>query len=47
MHLMGFENEHDEEAHRQSQYTRDFVQDLYPNCDEEPKFTRLEKVSGK
>jgi len=45
MHLMSFRNRHDEEVHRLSPYTRDFVEHLYPNCEDEPKFTRMEKIT--
>lgn len=43
-HLMTFENDEAEEAHRVTPHMAAFVQRLYPDCEEEPGFVELELV---
>ncbi len=43
-HVMTFENEEAEEAHRITPHMAAFVQKLYPDCEEEPGFVELELV---
>ncbi|MEX0685787.1 MAG: antibiotic biosynthesis monooxygenase [Balneolales bacterium] len=39
LHIMAFPNESAQEKHQNALYTIEFVEILYPNCIEEPKFT--------
>lgn len=41
VHLMRFPDAQAEEAHRQAPYTDQFVEVLYPSCEEEPVFRDL------
>jgi quinol monooxygenase YgiN len=41
VHLMCFESEDAEDAHRKSAHTGKFVSTLYPICEQEPVFTDL------
>ena len=45
VHFMTFKDEYSENQHSKSNYTQEFVDELYPLCDEEPKFTDLNRVS--
>lgn len=42
VHVMEFDDPAAQEAHRQAEHTRLFVQTLYPLCEEDPVFTELE-----
>jgi len=44
LHVMSFPDKHTEEVHRLSPHTKDFVEKMYPLCEEEPKFTWLKKL---
>jgi quinol monooxygenase YgiN len=46
LHLMAFADEAAEEAHKQTDYVKQFVADLYPRCDMQPVFADLTMVSG-
>jgi hypothetical protein len=41
---MAFPDEMSEKRHRSATHTREFVDFLYPNCEEEPHFIQLELV---
>lgn len=41
IHLMSFVDEGAEKAHQTAPYTMRFVEILYPNCEEQPRFTDL------
>ena len=43
-HLMAFENKTAEELHRNTPHVKKFVSVLYPVCEHEPVFTRLERI---
>jgi hypothetical protein len=43
-HAMAFPDEMSEKRHRSATHTREFVDFLYPNCEEEPHFIQLELV---
>lgn len=43
-HIMTFEDDEAEEAHRTTPHMAVFVQKLYPHCEEEPGFVELELV---
>ena len=42
IHCMAFPTQEAEEHHRTAAYTKRFVEELYPNCEEEPVFTTVE-----
>lgn len=44
VHLMTFEDEQAQRVHEQSTYGQNFVEMLYPNCEEVPVFTELVPV---
>lgn len=44
VHLMAFSDQSDEERHQTAPYTMDFVEVLYPNCEEQPVFTDLRPI---
>lgn len=44
LHLMAFTDEEVQEQHQGAEYTLAFVEALYPNCEEEPKFTPVELI---
>lgn len=44
IHIMEFQDAESEERHRSSDYTRKFVDVLYPNCQEPPTFSKLERI---
>lgn len=44
LHIMAFPEESAQNAHQQASYTLDFVEVLYPNCEEPPKFTLIKPV---
>ena len=44
LHVMAFPNEAAQKAHQEASYTQDFVEVLYPNCEEPPQFTQLELI---
>jgi quinol monooxygenase YgiN len=44
MHIMAFPDEVAQNRHRKADYTMQFVSVLYPNCEEEPKFTSIDVV---
>jgi quinol monooxygenase YgiN len=39
IHVMAFPGESEQKQHQQAPYTLEFVEILYPNCVEKPKFT--------
>jgi quinol monooxygenase YgiN len=41
VHLMEFTSQENEQAHSNSNYTKKFVEVLYPNCEVQPKFEEL------
>ena len=41
VHVMKFANEEAEELHRESDYCKKFVEDLYPLCERKPEFEKL------
>lgn len=41
LHVMCFADEDSHEVHRSAPYTLKLVEDLYPNCEQEPAFTPL------
>lgn len=41
VHLMEFDDEAAEDAHRVAEHTKEFVRTLYPLCEEEPVFTDI------
>lgn len=44
LHIMAFTDEDAQKRHQTAGYTREFVEVLYPNCDEEPEFTPVTVV---
>ena len=44
VHIMTFKDDKAEQVHGSSDYVKKFVQLLYPYCDEEPVFTKLQLV---
>lgn len=44
VHLMKFKNEEGEQKHRNALYTQKFVSELYPVCEEYPKFYDLQEI---
>ena len=44
IHTMTFESEKAEEHHRHTSYVKEFVDKLYPLCEEEPVFTELNMI---
>lgn len=46
IHLMTFKDELSEEKHRKSQNTKKFVNVLYPNCEQEPIFYKLNLLAS-
>lgn len=44
IHLMEFSDGVAEEAHRSAPYTMQFVETLYPCCEQEPQFTDVNVV---
>lgn len=45
IHTMAFKDEAAETQHQQADYTLRFVEVLYPNCEEQPRFRDLTLVS--
>ena len=45
IHLMVFPDNAAEEKHRNAEYTKKFVHDLLPLCEQEPKFSDIEIVA--
>jgi quinol monooxygenase YgiN len=45
LHLMGFPSEEAEQQHRAADYTRKFVDVLYPCCVAEPTFTGFTQIT--
>jgi len=45
IHFMVFENEAAEKQHDDAGYTKEFINELYPLCLNEPKYTSLTKVA--
>ena len=46
MHLMTFKDKDAEELHRNTRHIKQFAEDLYPLCDEEPRFVDIENVAS-
>ncbi len=46
VHLMAFADADAEEAHKTTDYLKQFVADLYPRCEAQPVFTDVKMVSG-
>lgn len=46
IHMMVFEDEDAEEAHKEAANTKTFVEFIYPKCDKEPLFHDIEEISG-
>ncbi len=44
IHFMAFPNQEAETTHQRAAYTLKFVEALYPNCEEQPRFTDLTLV---
>lgn len=44
IHIMAFPNESAQRRHQKASYTLEFVETLYPNCVNEPKFTPITKI---
>lgn len=44
IHFMMFKDEAAEKFHKETEYVKEFADILYPLCDEEPEFTKLEVV---
>ena len=44
VHIMTFKDDKAEQVHGSSDYVKKFVRLLYPYCDEEPVFTKLQLV---
>lgn len=44
LHIMAFPNESAQQKHQKAPYTLEFVEALYPNCLEEPKFTPVSMI---
>lgn len=44
IHTMTFESEKAEDHHRNTSYVKEFVDKLYPICEEEPVFTELNLI---
>lgn len=44
LHIMAFTDEAAQKRHQTAGYTQKFVEILYPNCEEEPKFTTITTV---
>jgi quinol monooxygenase YgiN len=44
LHIMAFPEEAAQNRHQKADYTMQFVSVLYPNCEEEPKFTSIDVV---
>ena len=45
IHFMTFKDEYSENQHSKSNYCQEFVDELSPLCDEEPKITDLNRVT--
>ena|SRR3989344_7931785 len=46
IHFMSFRDKDAEEKHRNTAHVKKFVELLYPNCDKEPEFTKLDLISS-
>lgn len=44
LHIMAFPDEAAQKKHQEADYTRRFAEVLYPNCEEEPKFTPVTAI---
>jgi len=44
IHVMTFQNEDAEEAHRHTEYVKSFVNELYPMCEKELEFSELNLI---
>jgi quinol monooxygenase YgiN len=44
VHIMKFPNEEAEKQHTSAPYASEFVEILYPNCEEQPVFTNLTEI---
>lgn len=44
LHIMAFVDEAAQKRHQTADYTKKFVEVLYPNCEEKPEFTPIEAV---
>lgn len=45
IHFMSFKDEYARDFHQRSAHCREFVDQLYPICEEEPEFTSLNGVA--
>lgn len=43
-HCMTFENEEGKDLHKKAEYTKDFMDILYPICEQEPEFREIKMV---